>query len=93
MDEQYFTLILYFATGKGDFNVPLLNGFENGVNSGPESDEDKKYNQKNQKDATSGMLNTYLEDKLYNKNKLQQEEGRADSRLNIFLISLNFLLI
>ena len=35
-------------------NVPLLNGFENGVNSGPESDKDKKYNSQNQKDATSG---------------------------------------
>ncbi len=37
-------------------NVPLLNGFENGVNSGPESDKDMKYNSKNQKDATSGRL-------------------------------------
>ena len=43
-----------FLTGKGDMNVPLLNGFENGVNSGPESDKDKKYNSQNQKDATSG---------------------------------------
>lgn len=41
-------------SGKGDFNTPLPSGFENGVNFGPESDKDLKYNKKNQKDATSG---------------------------------------
>jgi hypothetical protein len=49
--------INYFVpTGKGDLNVPLLNGFENGVNSGPASDKDKEYSKKNQKDATSGRF-------------------------------------
>ena len=48
----------FVTAGKGDLNVPLLNGFENGVNSGPESDKDMEYNKKNQKDATSGRYTT-----------------------------------
>lgn len=60
MDQTVITNVhvysMYVIIGKGDLNVPLLNGFENGVNSGPESDEDMKYNSKNQKDATSGRI-------------------------------------